>query len=84
MPRDVQAQLSDRGQHRGPSVPDLLIAAPAELADLTVLHDRGFGLIAEITGQPVERLAAGRGAHLGPALLLRALPLGFVDAHPRL
>lgn len=49
--------LADRGQHRAPSIPDLLIAATAELADLTVLHhDKDFDLIAEITGQPLERL----------------------------
>jgi predicted nucleic acid-binding protein len=53
----VQALLGDRGHHRGPSVPDLLIAATAELTGLTVLHiDKDFDLIAEITGQPVERL----------------------------
>jgi predicted nucleic acid-binding protein len=53
----VQALLADRGQHRAPSVPDLLLAATAELADLTVLHvDKDFDLIAEITGQPVEWL----------------------------
>lgn len=57
---DVQTRLADRGQHRAPSVPDLLIAATAELADLTVLHvDKDFDLIAEITGQSVERLATG-------------------------
>jgi predicted nucleic acid-binding protein len=50
--------LADRGQHRAPSVPDLIIAATAELAGLTVLHvDKDFEVIAEITGQPVERLA---------------------------
>jgi predicted nucleic acid-binding protein len=54
----VQTLLAERGQHRAPSVPDLLIAATAELAALTVLHvDEDFELIAEITGQPVERLA---------------------------
>lgn len=54
---EVQAALSARGQHRAPSVPDLLIAATAELADLTVLHlDRDFELIADVTGQPLERL----------------------------
>lgn len=53
----VQRLLADRGQHRAPSIPDLLIAAAAELGDLTVLHvDKDFELIAEITGQPVERL----------------------------
>jgi predicted nucleic acid-binding protein len=54
---EVQALLADRGQHRGPSIPDLLIAAAAELSALTVLHvDKDFDLIAEVTGQPVERL----------------------------
>lgn len=53
----VQAALADRGQHRVPSIPDLLNAAAAELAQLTVLHlDQDYELIAEITGQPVERL----------------------------
>ncbi len=55
---EVQSVLAARGQHRAPSIPDLLIAATAELAELTVLHlDKDFELIAEITGQPVERLA---------------------------
>ena len=49
--------LADRGRHRAPSVPDLIIAATAELAELTVLHlDKDFEVIAEITRQPVERL----------------------------
>ena len=49
--------LADRGQHRSPSIPDLIIAATAELAGLTVLHlDKDFDLIAEITGQSMERL----------------------------
>ena len=54
----VQAALADRGQHRAPSIPDLLIAATAELAQLTVLHlDQDYELIADVTGQPVERLS---------------------------
>ncbi len=53
----IQAALAERGQHRAPSVPDLLIAATAELASLTVLHvDKDFELIAELTQQPLERL----------------------------
>lgn len=53
----VQLVLAGKGQHRAPSIPDLLIAAAAELAGLTVLHmDKDFDLIASITGQPVERL----------------------------
>jgi len=35
---EVQALVADRGQHRAPSIPDLVIAATAELAGLTVLH----------------------------------------------
>ncbi len=55
---EVQLALADRGRHRAPSIPDLLIAATAESAGLTVLHlDKDFEIIAEITGQPVERLA---------------------------
>jgi predicted nucleic acid-binding protein len=56
---EVLTLLADRGQHRAPSVPDLIIAAAAELAGLTILHlDKDFEVIAEITGQPVERLNA--------------------------
>lgn len=54
---EVLALLADRGQHRAPSLPDLIVAAAAELAGLTVLHlDQDFDVIAKITGQPVERL----------------------------
>jgi predicted nucleic acid-binding protein len=53
--REVQVVLIERGQHRAVSVPDLLIAATAEIEGLTVLHyDADFDLIAEITGQPCE------------------------------
>ena len=55
---EVQMLLADRGHHRAPSIPDLLIAATAEKAGLTVLAvDKDFDLIAEITGQSVETLA---------------------------
>lgn len=55
---EVQAVLAERGRHRAPSIPDLLIAAVAELAQLTVLHvDKDFELIADVTGQRVERLS---------------------------
>jgi len=54
---EVQALLADRGHHRAPSIPDLIIAVTAELAGLTGLHqDKDFPLIAEITGQPLQRL----------------------------
>ena len=49
--------LAEGGHHRAPSILDLLIAAIAESAGLAVLHDgRHFDLIAEVTGQRVERL----------------------------
>ena len=55
---EVLTLLADRGQHRAPSIPDLIIAATAELANLTILHvDKDFELIAQVTGQPAERLA---------------------------
>lgn len=54
---EVQILLADRGQHRGPSIPDLIIAATAELSGLTILHvDKDFETIAAITGQPTTRL----------------------------
>jgi predicted nucleic acid-binding protein len=55
---EILTLLADRGQHRAPSVPGLIIAATAELAGLTVLHlDKDFEVIADLTGQPLERLA---------------------------
>lgn len=58
---EVQSVLAERGHHRAPSVPDLLVAATAELAELTVLHvDEDFELIADVTGQPIERLVTSR------------------------
>ncbi|WP_293699060.1 PIN domain nuclease [uncultured Agrococcus sp.] len=55
---EVQRLLARRGTHRGPGPADLLIAAAAEETGLTVLHvDKDFELIAEVTGQPMERLA---------------------------
>lgn len=48
----VQLLLADQGQHRAPSILDLLVAAAAELAGLTGLAvGNDFGLIAEITGR---------------------------------
>ena len=49
--KTVQRLLADRGL-KGRKVPDLIIAAAAELAGLTLLHyDQDFELIASITGQ---------------------------------
>ena len=54
---EVQQRLAERGHHRAPSIPDLLIAATAEINHHTVLHvDKDFELIADLTGQAVERL----------------------------
>lgn len=56
---EIQMILADRGQHRAPSIPDLLIAATAEKTGLTILAiDKDFDLIADITGQPIETLVA--------------------------
>ena len=56
---EVQLLLADIGKHRAPSIPDLLIAATAELVGLTVLHlDKDFDVISGLTGQPTQRLAA--------------------------
>lgn len=39
-------------------LPDLIVAAAAELAELPVLHyDHHFDVIAEVTGQPVRAIA---------------------------
>ena len=54
---DVQELLAGRGQHRLP-IPDLIIAAAAETARMTVLHyDADFDTIAAVTGQDVEWVA---------------------------
>lgn len=57
---EVQRLLAERGHHRAPSIPDLLIAAAAELNQRVVLHvDEDFDLIAGVTGQHVEQLRVG-------------------------
>ncbi len=56
--RDVQKALVQRGQHRAVSIPDLLIAATAEIENLTVLHyDSDFDAVAAVTGQQVHWVA---------------------------
>ncbi|MBC8195353.1 MAG: PIN domain nuclease [Acidimicrobiia bacterium] len=51
---EVQSLLAQRGQHRLP-IPNLLIAAAAEVNDLVVLHyDTDFDRIADVTGQQTE------------------------------
>ncbi|MEB8338610.1 PIN domain nuclease [Streptomyces endophyticus] len=55
---ETQRHALNAGFHRALSLPDLLIAATAELHRLTVLHyDSDFDMIASITGQPVQWVA---------------------------
>jgi hypothetical protein len=59
---EVQAMLAERSQHRAVSLPDLLVAACAERAELAVLHyDADFERIAELTGQ-AEQWVVPRGS----------------------
>lgn len=52
--RQVQRSLASHGL-RGRKVPDLLVAAAAELDGRTLLHyDADFDLVASVTGQPCE------------------------------
>ena len=54
---EVQGLLAARGRHRLP-IPDLIIAAAAEAADMTVLHyDADFDTIAAVTRQSMEWVA---------------------------
>lgn len=55
---EVQRALTSQGQHRAPSLADLLVVATAEILGHVVLHlDKDFDLLAAVTGQPMERLA---------------------------
>ena len=52
---EVQQSLMGTGHHRAVKLPDLLVAAVAEVEGLTVMHyDADFDRIAEITGQPTQ------------------------------
>lgn len=52
----VQDGLVDLGQHKGPSVVDLLVAATADAWGLTVLHvDADFETIARVAPVRVQR-----------------------------
>lgn len=55
---DVLSLLAKRGHHRAVSLPDLLVAAVAERAGLTVLHyDADFDIVAAATRQRTEWIA---------------------------
>ena len=56
---EVQGLLARRSQHRAVPLPDLLVAACAELGGLTVLHyDADFDQIAQVTDQPMQWVVA--------------------------
>jgi predicted nucleic acid-binding protein len=51
----IQQELAKGSQHRGPKVPDLLIAAVAQRYNLTLIHyDSDFDRIAAVSGQSTE------------------------------
>jgi predicted nucleic acid-binding protein len=55
---EVHRELAKQRKHRNVKLRDLIMAATAELAGLTVLHyDEDYDRIAKITGQPVEWVA---------------------------
>ena len=52
----TQDDLVDLGQHKGPSIVDLLVAATAEAWGLTVLHvDADFDTIAKVAPIQIQR-----------------------------
>jgi predicted nucleic acid-binding protein len=52
---EIQEALTEQGQHRCASIPDLLIAATAREHDLEILHyDKDFETIARFTEQPAR------------------------------
>lgn len=55
--RQVQAMLTERGQHRSAGPVDLVVAATAELRNLALLHrDHDFECVAAVTGQSQQWL----------------------------
>lgn len=51
----LMEELAGRSHHRAVGIPDLLISAVAERANLTVIHyDSDYEFVAEITGQPMQ------------------------------
>ncbi|WP_323747806.1 PIN domain nuclease [Catenulispora rubra] len=52
---EVQEALTEKGQHRAASIPDLVVAVTARASRLTVLHyDNDFDTIAAFTEQPTR------------------------------
>jgi predicted nucleic acid-binding protein len=55
---DVWQSLVHAGRHRQAKIPDLLVAAAAEIAGVPVCHyDADFDAIASVTGQPMRAIA---------------------------
>jgi predicted nucleic acid-binding protein len=55
---EIQRALARHGRHRIP-IPDVMIAATAQVHDASVLHyDRDFDRIAEVTGQSTQWIVA--------------------------
>lgn len=53
--QDLMQELAANGMHRSAGIADVLVAACAQRAGLTLLHyDADFDLIAQVTGQPAE------------------------------
>lgn len=53
--QDLMQELAANGMHRSAGIADVLVAALAQRAGLTLLHyDSDFDLIAQVTGQPAE------------------------------
>jgi predicted nucleic acid-binding protein len=52
---EIMEELARRGLHRAVGIPDLLIAAVAERAELSVIHyDPDYDQVAAVTGQPMQ------------------------------
>ena len=52
---EIQEALTEKGQHRAASIPDLVVATIARANGLTVLHyDNDFDTIASFTEQPTR------------------------------
>jgi predicted nucleic acid-binding protein len=58
---DVHRALAATSQHRHFALPDLIVAAAAELHGATVLHyDADYDRIAAVTGRPTEWVIPSR------------------------
>jgi predicted nucleic acid-binding protein len=52
---EIQGALTEQGQHRSASIPDLIVAATGRARGLEILHyDRDFDTIARFTEQPAR------------------------------